>query len=107
MVARGEVRWLLLDDASKRRPVVILTRDAVVNRLTSVLVGPVTSTIRGLPSEVPLGPDDGLPQRCVVSLDNTTQVNADLLGGVITRLSPERMAEICSALALAVGCDRD
>lgn len=105
MVARGEVRWLLFDDEAKRRPGLILTRDAVANRLRTVIVAPLTSTMRGLPSEVPLGPDHGLPQRCVVNLDNITGVDADLLGAVVATLSAEKMAEVCIALALAVGCD--
>lgn len=105
MVARSEVRWLLFNDEAKRRPGLILTRDAVANRLRTVIVAPLTSTVRGVPSEVPLGHEQGLPKRCVVSLDNTTGVDIDLLGAVIATLSAEKMAEVCIALALAVGCD--
>ena len=102
MVARGEVRWLALD---KTRPVVLLNRAAVVDRLTSLLVAPCTTRIRGLPTEVPLDEKDGMPTQCVVSLDNITLVERSLLGSTIVTLTNERMAAVCAALAAAVGCD--
>lgn len=102
MVARGEVRWLNLD---KTRPVVLLNRAAVIDRLTSVLVAPCTTRVRGLPTEVVLDERDGMPQRCVISLDNTTLVDRSLLGAAITILRAERMVSVCAALAVAVGCD--
>ncbi|MCE9623822.1 MAG: type II toxin-antitoxin system PemK/MazF family toxin [Actinomycetia bacterium] len=102
MVARGEVRWLALD---KTRPVVLLNRAAVIDRLSAVLVAPCTTRIRGLPTEVALDESDGMPEPCVVSLDNVTLVERSLLGSVIATLTAERMAEVCTALAVAVGCD--
>lgn len=102
MVARGEVRWLALD---KARPVVLLNRAAVVDRLTSLLVAPCTTRIRGLPTEVPLDEEDGMPTKCVISLDNITLVERSLLGSTLITLTDERMAAVCAALAVAVGCD--
>lgn len=104
MVARGEVRWAQL--GTKRRPVVLLTRDVVIRRLHSILVAPCTTTVREIPSEVPLGPGDGLPKDCVVNLDNATLVDIDRLGEVVTTLDRQRMRQVCAALSRAVGCDR-
>ena len=102
VVARGEVRWLALD---KTRPVVLLNRAAVIDRLTSVLIAPCTTRLRGLPTEVQLDETDGMPTRCVVSLDNITLVDRSLLGSVLVTLSAEKMQAVCTALAVAVGCD--
>ena len=67
---RGEVWWVERPEAG-RRPHLVLTRDPAIERLRTVLGVPTTRTIRGIPSEVELGPDDGMPDRCVLSLDNT------------------------------------
>lgn len=97
------MRWA--DVGAKTRPVVLLTRDAIIGRLRSFLVAPCTTTIRNLPSEVTLGTDDGLPRPCVVNLDNVTLVEAEAVGQLISKLSEDVMTEICSALAVAVGCE--
>lgn len=101
---RGQVRWVVGVDGRKTRPGVVITRDAVADRLRSVLVVPLTTTVRGLPSEVPLGPEHGLPKACVASLDNLSLVDADLLGDVISVLDAPTMAAVCEALAVAVEC---
>lgn len=101
---RGEVRWA--DLGTKQRPVVLLTRQAVIGRLRSVLVAPCTTTVRSLPSEVTVGPDDGLPKQCVVNLDNVTLVDVGTLGKVITTLEPDIMRRVCSALSVALDCER-
>src|SRR6266508_4202511 len=67
---RGEVWWAELPEPVGRRPVVLLTRDGAYGYRTMATVAPVTTTIRGIPAEVELGPADGLPRRCVVNLDN-------------------------------------
>lgn len=84
----------------------LLNRSTVIDRLTSLLVAPCTTRQRGLPTEVRLDERDGMTAVCVVSLDNVTLVERSLLGSVIATLSAERMDEVCSALAVAVGCDR-
>ena len=77
-----------------------------IGRLGRAIVGPCTTTIRGLPSEVLLEPgEDPVPRRCVVNLDSVETVGVGLLVERIGRLSDERMREVCSALAVAVACD--
>jgi len=88
-----------------RRPVLVLSRDAVLGTLARPLVAPLTTRIRDLPTEVRLDVDDGLPRPCVVSLDNTQPLARSLLAGRIVRLSAQRMNEVCDALAAAVECD--
>ncbi len=89
----------------KARPVVLLNRAAVIHRLSSLIVAPCTTTIRVLPTEVPLDTADGMPKQCVVSLDNIALVDRDDLGELITTLSAEKMSALCAALAIAVDCD--
>jgi mRNA interferase MazF len=103
LVARGDVAWLELEQEG-RRPVVVLTRDEALPRLRNVLVALVTRTIRGLDTEVELGPADGMPVECAVSLDNLRTVPQSLLTETITRLDPHRLDAICKALARATGC---
>lgn len=85
----------------------LLTRQAVVGRLRSVVVAPCTTTIRDLPSEVPLGVDEGLPKACVANLDNITLVDVGLVGDLIATLDDQVMRRICAAIAAALDCDRD
>ena len=102
--ARGEVWWCELPDAG-RRPVVVLSRDAAIPRLRRTLIGPCTTTIRGLPSEVPLEPgEDPIPRRSVVNLDSVESVSVGTLVERVGRLSDDRMRQICGALEVAVAC---
>jgi mRNA interferase MazF len=88
-----------------RRPIVVLSRDAVIPRHRRVLVAPCTTTIRGLGSEVGLEPgEDPVPRRCVVNLDSVESVSVALLVERIGRLAGGRMHQICAALAVAVDC---
>lgn len=103
MVARGEVRWLELEDEG-RRPVVVLTRDEALPHLRNVVVALVTRTIRGIETEVELGPADGMPIECAVSLDNLRTVPQALLTRPITKLDSMRMSAICRALADSAAC---
>ncbi|MGH2842901.1 MAG: type II toxin-antitoxin system PemK/MazF family toxin [Solirubrobacteraceae bacterium] len=103
MVARGEVVWLELEHEG-RRPVVVLTRDQALPRLRNVVVALVTRTIRGIETEVQLGPAEGLPVECAVSLDNLRTVPQALLTESITRLDAEQMNAVCRALARATDC---
>ncbi len=104
-VERGEVRLFRFPSPDKQRPVLVLTRDAALGYLSRVTVAPITSTIRGVPSEVALGLEDGLKQPCVVNLHNVVTVPKDGLGRRIAQLGGERLREVCSALAFALGCD--
>jgi mRNA interferase MazF len=103
VVARGDVVWLELEQEG-RRPVLVLTRDEAIPRLRNIVVALITRTIRGIDSEVELGPQDGLPVECAVSLDNLRTVPQALLTEPITQLDPTRMNAICRALAVATGC---
>jgi len=99
---RGEVRWYEFPRPDKRRPVVILTRDSVLEYLGEATIAPITRTVRGIPSEVPLGPEDGMPQPCAANLDHVQTVARGRLGALVTTLPTQRMAEIREALLFAL-----
>ena len=102
--ARGEVWWCELPEVG-RRPVVVLSRDAAVPRLRRTLIGPCTTTIRNLPTEVLLEPpDDPVPLASAVNLDSVESVSVGTLVDRLGRLGDDRMREICAALAIAVDC---
>ena len=103
MVARREVRWLELEEEG-RRPVLVLTRDDALPRLRNIVVALVTRTVRGIETEVEIGPANGMPVECAVSLDNLRTVPRGLLTEPITKLDPARMGAICRALAHSTGC---
>lgn len=100
---RGEVRWYRFAAPDKRRPVVILTRDSVLEYLGEVTIAPISSTIRGIPSEVELTSGDGLPRDCAVNLDHVQTVAKSRIGAVVATLSAERMRQIRAALLFALG----
>jgi mRNA interferase MazF len=102
-VRRGEVRWYRFAPPDKRRPVVVLNRDSVLEYLGEVTIAPVTSTVREIPSEVLLTSKDGLPRDCVVNLDHVQTVSKGKIGALITTLSADRMREIRAALLFALG----
>lgn len=102
--ARGEVWWCEPAETG-RRPVVVLSRDAVIPRHRRALVAPCTTTIRGLVSEVVLEPgDDPVPRRSAVNLDSVESVSLTVLVDRIGRLRDTRMREVCAALLVAVDC---
>jgi mRNA interferase MazF len=102
--ARGEVWWCELPEIG-RRPVVVLSRDAVIPRHRRALVAPCTTTIRGLVSEVGLEPgEDPIPRRSAVNLDSVESVSVSVLVQRIGCLADTRMRQICAALAVAVDC---
>jgi mRNA interferase MazF len=101
-VRRGEVRWYQFPAPAKRRPVVILTRDSILEYLSEVTVAPVTSTIRDIPSEVVLTKEDGMPRKCAANLDHLQTVSRGKIGSLITTLRPDRMRELRSAVLFAL-----
>lgn len=101
-MVRGEVWWAATPGGD--RPVLVLTRDPVADRIGAVVVAACTRTVRGLSSELPLGPEDGLPEACVASFDNLHTLRRSRLRRRITRLSDARMAEACRVLSRALGC---
>jgi len=82
----------------------VLTRQEAIVNLHEIFVVLATTTIRGLPTEVELGPNDGLPRNCVLNLDHTDTIGKGHLTERITTLGPERMIEVCRALSRATGC---
>ena len=103
---RGDVWWCELPEIG-RRPVVVLSRDAAIPRLRRALIGPCTTTIRGIPTEVLLEPpDDPIPLVSVVNLDSVESVSIGTLVERLGRLSDDRMRQICGALEIAVDCQR-
>ena len=103
-LSRGEVRLCRFTPPGKQRPVVVLTRDSAIGHLATATVAPVTSTIRGVPSEVILDIEDGLKGRCAVNLHNAVTVAQARLGRRVANLSTEKMQEVCAALRFSLGC---
>jgi len=101
---QGEIRWYRFSSPDKKRPVLLLTRDSVLDYLGEVTIASVTSTIRDIPTEV--SPEDGMPRPCAINLDHVQTVSKDKLGGVITVLPASRMEEVRSALLFALGFRR-
>ena len=102
---RGEVRLYQFDRPDKVRPVVVLTRPGSIRSLTKVTIAPITSTVRGIASEVGLDESDGMKGVCAINLHNLTTVQQEHLGRRIAKLSEGRLEEICAALQYALGCD--
>ncbi len=100
---RGEVWWAEVAGAG-RRPFLMLTRDRAIPVLHSVLAAPITRTVRGIATEVPLGPTDGMPEECAASLDNLRVVPKAHLTDRICNLGPTQLAAACTALGYAVDC---
>jgi mRNA interferase MazF len=86
------------------RPVLVLTRDPVADRIGAVVVVACTRTVRGLTSELPLGPDDGMPEPCVAAFDDLHTLRRAAFRRRITRLTEARMQEACRVLDRALGC---
>lgn len=101
-MVRGEIWWAAVPGGD--RPVLVLTRDPLADRIGAVVVAACTRTIRGVQGELHLGPSDGMPTRCVASFDNLHTVRRDAFRTRITRLDAKRMDEACAVLRLATGC---
>jgi mRNA interferase MazF len=102
-VTRGEVWWFEIPELG-RRPMLILTRSAAIPVLRNVLAAGITRTIRDIPTEVPLGSDDGMPHECVVILDDVRVIPKAFAVESLVLLQPERLHAVCRALAIATGC---
>lgn len=100
---RGEVWWGELEGVG-RRPFLVMTRSAAIPVLHSVLAAPITRTIRDIPTELRLTPDDGMPTECVASFDNLRVVPKAYLVERQCALDPMRLADACQALHVAVDC---
>lgn len=104
-VNRGEIWGYRFTSPDKWRPVLVLTRQEVIGLLHTVMVAPITSTVRGAPSEVMVGVGEGLKKDSAVNLDHVQTVEQARLVRFIGHLAPATMREVCRAMAIAVGCD--
>jgi mRNA interferase MazF len=103
---QGDIYWYTFRAPDKRRPVLILTRNSAIPFLTGITVAPLTTTIRGIPSEVLLTPaEDGVHASCAVNVDNIQTIQKSGLGTYLTHLSLERMREVRVAVEFALGFD--
>ncbi|QYG93622.1 type II toxin-antitoxin system PemK/MazF family toxin [Iamia sp. SCSIO 61187] len=99
---QGDIWWA--ETEGKRRPVLVVTRDEAIPVLRWVTVAPVTRTVRDIPTEVPLGPDEGLPDHCAAAFDNVQPIRRALLTEHVGALGPQRRDEICRALRALSDC---
>ena len=99
------MREICLVHLDKTRPAVVLTRESARSAMTKVTVAPVTSTVKGLSSEVPLGPVNGLDHECAASLDNVITVPVNRLGRTVGFLTPEQETQLARAAVLAYDLD--
>lgn len=100
--AQGEVWWAEAED--KRRPVLIVTRNEGIPVLTWLVVAPVTRTVRDIPTEVALGPQEGLPEKCAATFDNLQPIRRSFLTQRVGRLGDARHSELCRALSALADC---
>jgi mRNA interferase MazF len=99
---QGEVWWAEAED--KRRPVLVITRNEAIPVLTWIVVAPVTRTVRGIPTEVALGQEEGLPEPCAAAFDNVQPIRRSFLTQRVGRLSEARRPELCRALSSLADC---
>ena len=104
-IRRGDVRMYSFAKPDKPRPVLVLTRQSALGYLGTATVAPITSTIRGVPSELVLAEEDGMKKPSAVNLHNLVTVTQERLGRRVSSLSPGRLAEVCAAIRFALGCD--
>ena len=99
---RGEIRWYKFKVPDKKRPVLILTRDSILDYLGEVTVAPVTSTVRDIPSELFLSKQDGMTIDCAINFDHIQTVSKGKIGSLITRLSKEKLEQVREAVQFAL-----
>lgn len=99
---RGEIRWYKFKDPDKNRPVLILTRDSILDYLVEVTVAPITTTERDIPSEVFLSKQDGMVKDCAINLDHIQTVSKGKIGSLITTLSRDKLEKLSAAIQFAL-----
>jgi mRNA interferase MazF len=99
---RGEIRWYTFKAPDKKRPVLILTRDSIIDYLGELTVAPITSIIRDIPSEIPLSTLDGMPRECAVNCDHIQTVSKGKIGSLIAMLSPKKLDQTRQAIKFAL-----
>ncbi len=103
MVAQAEL-WLMETPNQKRRPVLVVSRDDVIPVLNNVVVAPVTSTIRDIPTCIPVGPDEGIDHESVATFDNLAAVPKSVLTTRLGSLGLDGRRQICNALEAMANC---
>ena len=98
----GDIRWYKFVRPDKKRPVLILTRDSVLEYLNEVTIAPITSTVRNIPSEVFLTKADGMLRDCAVNCDHLQTVPKGKIGPLITSLLPAKMVGVGQAIRFAL-----
>jgi len=99
---RGEIRWVKFAHPDKKRPILILTRDSILDYLGEVTVAPITTTIRDIPSEVILTQREGMAIDCAVNLDHIQTVSKGKIGPLISTISSEKLKEVAGAVRFAL-----
>lgn len=103
---RGEIWWAELEPPAGKRPVLLLSRDEAYAVRSLIIVAPVTTRVRNIPSEVSLTVGDGMPQPCVVNLDIITTVPKDCLQSRLTALNHRKLKEVEAAMRFALGLEQ-
>jgi len=101
-VKRGEIRWYRFKAPDKKRPVLVLTRNSIIEYLNEVTVAPLTTTVRDIPSEVYLSKNSGVHQDCVVNFDHIQTVSKSKIGALITSLSSQSLEKVSAAVSFAL-----
>jgi len=99
---RGEIRWHKFKPPDKKRPVLILTRDSILEYLGEVTIAPITSTVRDIPSEVLLSKHDGMPRDCAINFDHIQTVSKRKIGSLITTLSSDKIKQVSESILFAL-----
>ena len=99
---RGEIRWYKFQSPDKKRPVLILTRDSVLEYLGEVTIAPITTTIRDIPSEVFLSTHDGLLKNCAINCDHIQTVSKGKIGSIITTLTLDKLTKVSNAICFSL-----
>jgi len=100
---RGEIRWYKYKTPDKKRPVLVLTRDSILEYLGEITVAPITSTVREIPSEVFLSKQDGMIKDCAINLDHIQTVSKGKIGSIITTLSQDKLKQVRDSIQFALG----
>ena len=99
---RGEIRWYKFKAPDKKRPVLILTRDSILEYLGEVTVAPITTTVRDIPSEVFLSKQDGMIKDCAINFDHIQTISKGKIGSLITTLSTDKLKKVSDAVQFSL-----
>ena len=103
LIKRGEIRWYHFKSPDKKRPVLILTRNSIIEYLSEVTIAPITTTIRNIPSEIFLSQEDGVPQEIAINLDHIQTVSKEKIGAFITSVSQTKLDQVKKAIEFSLG----